>query len=45
LGDLTSGTGLLDGCDLRGIDSAAAEIEVQGDRYPEHLRRLVLTGV
>ena len=27
--------------DLRDIDSAAAQITVQGDRYPEHLQRLV----
>ena len=26
--------------DLREIESAASEIEVQGDRYPEHLERL-----
>jgi len=26
--------------DLREIESAASEIEVQGDRYPEHLQRL-----
>ncbi len=27
--------------DLRGIDSAAARIDVQGARYPEHLQRLI----
>ena len=27
--------------DLREIDRAAAEIEVRGDRYPEHLKKLV----
>ena len=27
--------------DLREITSAAAEIEVQGARYPDHLQRLV----
>jgi aryl-alcohol dehydrogenase-like predicted oxidoreductase len=27
--------------DLREIDAAAAEIEVQGARYPEHLQKLV----
>jgi aryl-alcohol dehydrogenase-like predicted oxidoreductase len=26
--------------DLREIESAASEIEVQGDRYPEHLERM-----
>ena len=27
--------------DLREIDRAAAQIEVQGARYPEHLQRMV----
>jgi aryl-alcohol dehydrogenase-like predicted oxidoreductase len=27
--------------DLRGIDSAAAEIEVHGARYPEHLQKMI----
>jgi aryl-alcohol dehydrogenase-like predicted oxidoreductase len=27
--------------DLREIDSAAAQITVQGARYPEHLQRMV----
>ena len=27
--------------DLREIDRAAAQIEVRGDRYPEHLKKLV----
>jgi aryl-alcohol dehydrogenase-like predicted oxidoreductase len=27
--------------DLREIDRAASRITVQGDRYPEHLQRLV----
>jgi len=26
--------------DLRDIDTAAAQIPVQGDRYPEHLARM-----
>ena len=26
--------------DLRGIDSAASKITVEGDRYPEHLQRM-----
>jgi aryl-alcohol dehydrogenase-like predicted oxidoreductase len=31
----------LTSADLREIDSAAAKITLQGDRYPEHLARLV----
>jgi len=27
--------------DIREIDAAASEITVQGDRYPEHLNRMV----
>jgi aryl-alcohol dehydrogenase-like predicted oxidoreductase len=27
--------------DLRGLESAAAKISVQGARYPEHLQKLV----
>jgi hypothetical protein len=27
--------------DLREIDAAAATVPVQGDRYPEHLQKLV----
>jgi len=27
--------------DLREIDSAASQIGVEGERYPEHLKRLV----
>jgi hypothetical protein len=32
---------MLSADDLREIDRAAAEIEVSGARYPEHLQRMV----
>jgi hypothetical protein len=30
----------LTGDDLREIDSAAAKIQVEGDRYPEHIEKM-----
>jgi aryl-alcohol dehydrogenase-like predicted oxidoreductase len=39
--NLAAGSLTLTAADLRDIDDAAARIQVHGDRYPEHLARMV----